>query len=222
MDSVLPDQSPHGHASAELLSAYLDRRVGPAEAMFLQRHLRECAGCSSELAGLSGVRGLLRSLPRVSPPRSFVIAEPAPIARFPRLVVWTRAVGAVAAAFFVILVSLDLLGLGAAATVPMTDQNRAVMPTPAVARPASARLSEAPRPAAAPGAAAARSEFAGQEADRRQAEATVESLTASPMEPLAQPAPMITPLRLLVVASGALAVVLIAASMVVSRRPSGR
>jgi hypothetical protein len=222
MDSVLPDQSPHGHASAELLSAYLDRRVGPAEAMFLQRHLRECAGCSGELAGLNAVRGLLRSLPQVSPPRSFVIAEPAPIIRFPRLVVWTRAVGAVAAVFFVILVSLDLLGLGAATTVPTTVQNRAVMPTPAAARPASARLSEAPRPAPQPGAAAARSEFVSQEADRRQAEATVESLTASPMEPLTLPGSAITPLRLLLVASGALAVILIAASLVLSRRPSTR
>jgi hypothetical protein len=219
MNRTVVDHDPGGHASAELLSAYLDRRAEPAEEELVRGHLAECSRCAEELAGLEAVRDLLRRLPSIAPPRSFELPEPAPLLRFPRppFLVWTRAAAAVAATFFVIVFSLDLLGFGA--DVPVTPQAqsiRAAAPT----RPPAAAPSEAgpAAPSRAPAAAARPSGAAPSMAES--ADARVESLAATPVAPLPRPASPSpgapTPLRLASIGTGALALVLIAAALLVT------
>src|SRR5687768_3633486 len=98
MHSTVPENR---HATTELLSAYLDRQVDVGDARFVDSHLVACAACSQQLSELDSVRRLLRALPEIQPPRSFLLPQPASVVRFPRLLVWTRAAAAVAAAFFV-------------------------------------------------------------------------------------------------------------------------
>ncbi len=56
------------HASAELLSAYLDRELARREARRLEEHLETCADCSVRLDGLRRVVASLQGLHRVAPP----------------------------------------------------------------------------------------------------------------------------------------------------------
>jgi anti-sigma factor RsiW len=60
---------------AELLSAYLDGELDPAEHAMVATHLAACDSCRAEAAGLSLVRGLVRNLPMAEPPAA-VLAAP--------------------------------------------------------------------------------------------------------------------------------------------------
>jgi len=233
--NATPDHSnPLGHASTELLSAYLDRQVGVDEATFLERHLAECAACADELRGLDTVRALLVRLPALRPPRSFELREPTPLFKLPRVLVWTRAAAAVAASFFVVLFSLDLLGFGADVPVPPPSAalrsaasakasvpvQAAATSAPAVARPASEAAKPAetksasePKPASAQGAVPPAATMARPAADGR-----VESLAATPTTPISPPAASTTPLRQASIGTGALAFALAAIAFFVSRR----
>jgi len=229
--NATPDHSnPLGHASTELLSAYLDRQVGVDEATFLERHLAECAACADELRGLDTVRALLVRLPALRPPRSFELREPTPLFKLPRVLVWTRAAAAVAASFFVVLFSLDLLGFGADVPVPppsaalrsaasarasvpvqaaATLAPAAARPASEVAKPAEAKPASEPKPASAQEAAPPA---------RPAADGRVESLAATPTTPISPPAASTTPLRQASIGTGALAFALAAIAFFVSRR----
>lgn len=56
------------HATAELLSAYLDQELPPEEVEVLESHLDHCHECHGRLAGLSTVVGNLRHMERIAPP----------------------------------------------------------------------------------------------------------------------------------------------------------
>ncbi|MBI4497212.1 MAG: zf-HC2 domain-containing protein [Chloroflexi bacterium] len=57
----------------EQLSASLDGRLEEREQAALERHLAGCARCREELAQLRATVALLRRMPAVPPPRSFVL-----------------------------------------------------------------------------------------------------------------------------------------------------
>jgi anti-sigma factor RsiW len=217
MDARLTDDRTQ-HASTELLSSYLDRQVGPDEATYVDRHLLACGRCADELAGLDTVRSMLRALPEVTPPRSFVLAEPAKVLRFPRLVVWSRAAAAVAAVFFVMFLSIDLLGFAANSAMrtqpssPYAGVLRAAQPQPAgtvVAYPSKPDAAP-PRPD---------STMAGAAADPN-----VGSLTATVNQPVRERATAsgVTPLRTAWMVTGVIAALLVVTAVVLSRAPGRR
>jgi anti-sigma factor RsiW len=57
-----------GHATPELLSAYLDDQLAPHQAVGLRRHLAECDACRRHLDSLHRVVAGLRGIERVAPP----------------------------------------------------------------------------------------------------------------------------------------------------------
>src|SRR5712691_8317598 len=97
------------HLDPERLSDLIDDRLEPAERGSADAHLVGCSPCASELASLRATVALLRGLPEPVLPRSFHLAASARPALLLRLVTWTRAAGALAAALFVVLVSAELL-----------------------------------------------------------------------------------------------------------------
>jgi len=66
---------PRGPHVSQLLSAYLDNQLNPAERARVQVHLATCPACTAELSELQVTVGLLARLPAVPLPRSFVLAE---------------------------------------------------------------------------------------------------------------------------------------------------
>src|SRR5687767_5559265 len=118
------------HLDEELLSSLIDDRLEPAERTAAEQHLASCSQCHQALMGLQATVALLRQLPEHTPPRSFLLAESARPSRLLRLVPLTRAAGALAAAFFVVFVSLDFVG------VRSTPAQPAAAPVPTLlARP---------------------------------------------------------------------------------------
>lgn len=63
------------HLNSELLSAYLDGQVRPAERRRVEQHLSECEACRRELASLRQTVALLHALPRVPVPRAFTLSQ---------------------------------------------------------------------------------------------------------------------------------------------------
>lgn len=57
-----------GHATAEVLSAYLDQELPRPQLRLVQTHLEECAACRDQLQGLRRVVGRLHSLETLAPP----------------------------------------------------------------------------------------------------------------------------------------------------------
>lgn len=214
--------SADGHASWDLLSAYSDQEVEPTDAAALERHILTCSRCTAELADLEAVRRRLQSLALVAPPRGFTLPEPArapdPVPlrreRHARLVLWTRAAAALAALFFVLILSLDLLGVGANVGVSST-LGRQQVPSPKVAAPAAAP---------APAASSARSE--GPAATDKPVESTpasgapVGSLSTAPPAPVPSSDTPVryAPLRLVSIGAGLLALVLAVGAVLAGRR----
>lgn len=56
------------HATAETLSAYLDRELPDAEAQRIEEHLADCAACRQRYDGMQNVVAGLRHLERMAPP----------------------------------------------------------------------------------------------------------------------------------------------------------
>jgi Putative zinc-finger len=65
-----PPPPPPEHPE-ELLSAYLDGELTPAERAYVDEHLATCALCRGDLEGEREVRSALRDLPDVEPPFGF-------------------------------------------------------------------------------------------------------------------------------------------------------
>jgi hypothetical protein len=146
------------HLSDEALSALIDQPQA-GDSPDGQVHLASCASCERRLRELRVVVEMLRGLPEVDPPRSFVLGPRAvePIARVVRLRRWyvaSRALGASLAAVFVLLV-------GGSAYLDMSAAP-AVAPTSQAAQPALAPAPEtASRAAAAPATSAANAPSSG-------------------------------------------------------------
>ena len=56
------------------LSSYVDGRLNPDEEARMEEHLSTCRGCREDLESLRATVALLRSLPEVTPSRSFAVA----------------------------------------------------------------------------------------------------------------------------------------------------
>lgn len=83
----------------ELLSAYLDGEVSPAERTRVTSHIADCSLCQAELADLHSARSALRSLPMLDLPDGLIDLDSnvVPLVRRPR--VWAAAAAAVVAGF---------------------------------------------------------------------------------------------------------------------------
>ncbi len=127
----------------EMLSAFLDNQVSPAERVRVESHLRTCAACRGELESLRQTAALLHALPRVAVPRAFTLSEArAGIRRPEPRLAWfgglARGLGAVTAVALVAVVAVTMLRPPAAA--PGESVAR-VAPT---AAPAAAKMAEPP------------------------------------------------------------------------------
>ena len=67
-----PEERSH-HQVAELLAAYLDNRVTADERQLVEGHLARCQACQQHLLALRQTVRLVRQLPPVVPPRTFVL-----------------------------------------------------------------------------------------------------------------------------------------------------
>lgn len=123
-DNNLPDED------RELLSAYLDDELVAAERSHLEQRLQAEPVLQTELEELQATRSLLRSLPALTPPRSFTLDAQNPPPRPFSLAVWLsslqgsavlqRAGGAVAAVLLIVVVSVGFLNvLGGQQTTTM-------------------------------------------------------------------------------------------------------
>jgi len=95
-----------------LLSPYLDGEVTDREREAVDRHLRTCSRCASELESLRWTVGLVAELPPEPLPRSFVLRQtdvkPASSAmRLPRLYPLLRGATLVTALLLVVVLTLD-------------------------------------------------------------------------------------------------------------------
>ncbi len=106
-----PEQA---HIRAEMLSAFLDNQVSPAERVRVESHLRTCAACRGELESLRRTAALLHALPRVAVPHAFTLSEASIGVRRPEpKSVWlgglARGLGAVTAIALVAVVAVTML-----------------------------------------------------------------------------------------------------------------
>jgi hypothetical protein len=99
-----------GDHPEEQLSSYLDGELSARQSQAVERHLADCGACAALLEELRAAKTMLSSLPRRTPPRSFVLGpeyareRPAPRPR------WSSMALAPAAAMslFLALVAVDL------------------------------------------------------------------------------------------------------------------
>jgi len=132
-------RQPRAHLDTELLSAYLDNQVTPAERARVEAHLRVCMTCQAELNSLRQTVTLLRALPRVPVPRAFTLSEAqAGLRRQPAqrgwLGGWLPGLAAATAVVLIAVVTSNLLGLPAWA--PRQDLARQFEATAIPAAPA--------------------------------------------------------------------------------------
>jgi hypothetical protein len=193
------------HLQTEQLSALLDQQLSPAEQSRAEQHLVACSRCEEELESLRATVSLVRRLPQVEPPRDFglpatTLRSVARQSRLLRLVPWTRAAGALAAALFVVLMSADLLagaGGGEPVVAPVSEPRPAFAPA-AESRGAAGSPTAAvnpvdaaqPAPQAAPSADGAA--LQGSPAQNKAAAAAPFG-TAPPAAVPARPAPAFAP-----------------------------
>lgn len=128
-------------ADLELLSAYLDDELAPAERAALERRLAVDARLQAELEALRGVAARVRALPILAAPRDFRL-DPAvygrreahglrmPIWSVPprRFYGWASALSAAAAAFILLVGMLSLLGSGASPYAAAPARQQAAAP----------------------------------------------------------------------------------------------
>ena len=115
------------------LSEYIDGYLAPEERLRVERHLKVCPMCRSELDSLRGTVELLRAVPSVAPPRSFALARtPVPATPAPRLFrpALLGAATSVLALLLVLVMAGDLLHLFEPGRASLTNQT----PTPTLSR----------------------------------------------------------------------------------------
>jgi anti-sigma factor RsiW len=143
---------------AELLSAYIDGQLSPAERMLAERRLAGEPRLRAELAELRELAGMLRGLEPLAPPRSFTL-NPAAAPRVRRalpLAWFTQLGGGLAGLALVLLASLQILsGPSAASMAPAPMSQAAAAPTIAPQGMAAAEAAATAAPAEAPAPAAA-------------------------------------------------------------------
>lgn len=124
------------HLDLELLSAYIDGEVTPAEQQQVERHLALCTTCVEELESLRWTVRLLHEVPPVPVPHPFAVRR-ADLERPPRrrrftLPRWVfgslRWATAVTALLFLLVLSADLLNV----TPFAPGAPKAVLPAPAM------------------------------------------------------------------------------------------
>ncbi|HXX39564.1 MAG TPA: zf-HC2 domain-containing protein [bacterium] len=99
------------HRASQLLSAYLDRELGPADAVAVQEHLLDCPECRRAYEELQVTKGLLGQLPVAEPPAGFwaAVRSPglarAPGAAWPRLIFGRRLAWASAAVIMALVLA---------------------------------------------------------------------------------------------------------------------
>jgi hypothetical protein len=98
----------------EDLSTFLDGRLTPRERSRVEGHLAQCAACRADLEALRHTVALLRTMPVVKPPRSFLmpageVTWQRPAQRLRLAYGFVRAATAVAAVLLVLVVSGDAL-----------------------------------------------------------------------------------------------------------------
>ncbi|WP_298402165.1 anti-sigma factor [uncultured Chloroflexus sp.] len=146
----------------ELLSAYLDNELAPADRTALEQRLASEPRLRRELAELRATRDLLREQPWVTPPRSFTLT-PDMAGMRPRRFAWPswlQPLSGLAALALVMLIGWQVLRLNSGASPP--DQPQVMMaPETAPAAMDSARIDQT-EAAAAPAAASAMNERNGQ------------------------------------------------------------
>ncbi len=173
--------SPH---DLEILSAYLDRQLKPAEHARLQARLEKETELAAALESLRNTRRMLRSLPRARAPHNFTLTpamagiRPAQPAFLPGL----RLASVLAAALLVVVLAGDFLGLLAPATSQMDTM-------PAVAAEVALTSAEETAQAAAPLGMGMGAEPQNKEAETTDAG---EELVAMALPPELTPAPNIT------------------------------
>lgn len=142
----------------EMLSAYIDGELSPKERARVERHLAQCEVCARNLRTLRQTVGLLRQLPTVPAPRSFVLRPaPRPV-RAGRAYTYLRAATALAAALLIVALAGDfaLTGLAPARkaapppTLPVMEKRaeelavRVAPQAPGAATPPPAPAEEGP------------------------------------------------------------------------------
>jgi anti-sigma factor RsiW len=145
------------HLTIEQLSSFIDGRLAFSERASAEGHLAACDRCKAELQDLQATVALVREMPEVDPPRDFRLPRTVTPLRprrgslALRLVPWTRAAGALAAALCVVLVSAEILSSFGGGTSPAKPGE--VPKQTAAERPAASvqdRAAEAAKPAAPP------------------------------------------------------------------------
>jgi anti-sigma factor RsiW len=106
----------------ELLSAYLDGELPPAEQGAVLAHLRECAACRVELAELDVARTAVRALPLLEAPP--LVAPEQVAAVIPLHQRWSVRIAAAAAAGVIAVAGFGALRGGSAS--PTIDVDTAV------------------------------------------------------------------------------------------------
>jgi anti-sigma factor RsiW len=123
----------HSDESNELLSAYIDGAVDAAERRRAERLIDSCAACAQEVQELRMFRQLLRDLPNVQPRRSFTL-DPATVAPPRRLLFPTlRWSSLVAAALFLVVLGVDVLGVVGSPSMKISSAPGAAQGSPAAA-----------------------------------------------------------------------------------------
>jgi hypothetical protein len=99
------------HLDPELLTAYIDDELSPADAAQVERHLASCETCAVEFRELRGISTLVRELPVYLPRREITI-QPAPSSGSPtmaRILEFSRPLAIAAVVLLVAFAGLRLL-----------------------------------------------------------------------------------------------------------------
>jgi hypothetical protein len=114
----------------ELFSAYIDQRVTADEQAFVDRHVATCAACRAQLQATRSMVAVLKAMPAVKAPRSFVLPKSMAVQPKSSIFSWypaMRLATVLAAIAFVLVFTSDLL------TVRPAGGGNIVMSVPSMA-----------------------------------------------------------------------------------------
>ncbi|MFN8522898.1 MAG: hypothetical protein U0821_07290 [Chloroflexota bacterium] len=174
----------------------------------MRRHIAACAPCRDLVDNHRLVRAALAALPTVRLPRqhSFHIAR-RNVIRFPRIAAWSRGLASLAAAVFLIIFGLDVVGM--AESPDQTARDAAPIAKLAV-HPGAADAALMARPASAPAES-------GRDADAAPAARTLAQLEAKPAPATWLSSGSLPPTRFAWIMGGLATSALVAAAIVSSR-----